>query len=89
MHDTPVNPPTGGRVVAGCDHPAAATTGVGTVVGTADGSVVVGAPVVGVTAVVEVVVAGRARAARGEPHAAVASMTASTVTAPARRPGAT
>jgi hypothetical protein len=46
MHDTEVNPPTGGRAVRGRDHPAAGTTGVATVVGTAEGRVVVGALVV-------------------------------------------
>ena len=41
MHDAAVNPPAGGRMVAGRDQPTTGTTGVGTVVGTAEGSVVV------------------------------------------------
>src|ERR1019366_4698157 len=46
MHDTEVNPPAGGRVGDGGDQPATGTTGVGTVVGTADGSVELGEVVV-------------------------------------------
>jgi hypothetical protein len=57
MHDREVKPPAGGSDVAGWDQPRAGTTGVGTVVGTADGRVVVvgaedivvGASEVGVT----------------------------------------
>jgi hypothetical protein len=57
MQDREVNPPAGGSDVAGCDHPTVGTTGVGTVVGTAEGAVVadvdrvdvVGAAAVGAT----------------------------------------
>ena len=38
-----MNPPPGGNVVSGCDHPGAWTTGVFTVVGVVEGWVVAGA----------------------------------------------
>jgi len=41
MQEVAVKPPAGGRVVAGRDQPTTGTTGVGTVVGTAEGSVLV------------------------------------------------
>jgi hypothetical protein len=76
--------------VAGWAHPAAATTGLGTVVGTAEGRVVVGELVVVVVVEVEVVVvACTSRTDWGEPHADAIRSTASAVPAPTRRPGAT
>ncbi len=58
MHDREVNPPAGGNEGTGRDQPMAETTGVGTVVGTADGMVLV---VVGeLVAVVGVAVVGAA-----------------------------
>jgi len=54
-HERPVTPPAGAKTVAGEDQPGVGTTGAGTVVGTADGTVVVVVDVVGATVVVVVV----------------------------------
>jgi hypothetical protein len=90
MHDSEVNPPAGGSDVAGWDQPTAGITGVGTVVGTADGSVVV----VGAGAVVDVVsevgVTWRTSVVAVDAHAeaikAVSALTATATYLARRRP---
>ncbi len=80
-HERPVIPPAGAKTVAGDDQPGVGTTGAGTVVGTADGTVVVVVvDVVGATVVVVVALRWwRVGAAWPEPQdASRVAMTAAT-----------
>jgi hypothetical protein len=77
MHDSEVNPPAGGSVVTGRDQPTVGTTGVGVVVGTAEGRVVVVVEVVGGT----VVVTDRRTGVAAVPEQAAATTADSTATA--------
>ena len=87
MQDTEVKPPAAGSVVAGRDHPTVGTTGVGTVVGTADGKVVVvGGLVVGAEVVAT---EWRTRFACGEEQADTKMKRTRAAPAAARRPTAT
>jgi hypothetical protein len=79
MHDSEVNPPAGGSVVTGRDHPTVGTTGVGMVVGTADGNVVVVVvDVVGVATVVGTARRTGVAAVSEHPAATAAATTATT-----------